>query len=104
MAGLACAGRCIQHSHGCCSVRLLFCAAVIFECEGGPQPEPPANAADNKKAKPAPWEVCEMYGPGECSDNKDRCSLCENKASGKALCFDPKIASKLPDCEPAHAC
>ena len=55
---------------------------------------------DSNKAKPAPWEVCETYGPAECGDNKDRCSLCKEKTSGVELCFDPKIASTLPPCEP----
>ena len=89
------------------ALRLLCLdAAVVFKCSEVKTEEAAANEVaeeadeDNKKAKPAPWEVCEMYGPGECADNKDRCSLCKQKTSGKELCFRPHVAAKLPPCEP----
>ena len=58
-----------------------------------------AEAVEKKKGGDKPvWEVCEIYGAKECADNDDRCSLCATPG-GKELCFDIKIADKLPPCE-----
>ena len=80
--------------------------AVIFDCSGDDEAVEavgrragPADAENKKKAKPAPWEVCESFGPGKCDDNRDRCSLCKEKYSGTELCFRPHVAAKLPPCE-----
>ena len=56
--------------------------------------------ADEPATKPKPWDVCEAYGAKECGKNDDRCSLCSTPG-GAELCFDNKIADKLPPCESA---
>lgn len=60
-----------------------------------------ATAVATKPEPPATWEVCEAYSKAECAAHEDRCSLCTS-LKGKALCFDPKTAAKLPPCECAE--
>ncbi len=72
----------------------------IFHCQlpsGGAE----LAAEPESKPQPAPWEVCESFGPARCKRNDDRCSLCTENASGLELCFRPSVAAKLPPCERA---
>ena len=80
-------------------------AVVVFDCTAvADEPELAVAAFDvepkpDTEAKPAPWEVCESYGPAECAAHDDRCSLCTNARDGSKLCFRQAIAAKLPPCE-----
>ncbi|PSC73148.1 cathepsin H [Micractinium conductrix] len=79
---------------------------AIFKCSK--DAEPALEAAAAAAPKPAPWTVCESLSAANCTANP-ACSLC-TMPSGKLMCFNDKIAAKLPpaifkctkDAEPAE--
>ena len=95
-------------THLCCSLThtspfriFLHHLSDAYRCPNN-DAEPALEAAAAAAPKPAPWTMCESLSAANCTANP-ACSLC-TMPSGKPMCFNDKIAAKLPPGEWREGC